>query len=165
MTLKLLIASTIIATISIAAGYIYQEFFLGLLFILFTDMLCLIGQWRKWSWVGSFTLLLFAALAVKGVLIGTSAELMLFAFISAFISWDLDRLQKRIKRTRAKNEMEILERQHCSRLLVVCGSSFLLGIIALRIKMELSFGLVLLLGIVLVIGISQAIRIMIRESD
>jgi hypothetical protein len=128
-------------------------------------VLWLLGLWRRLVLASSIGLVLFAGLAVAGLLLEVAAGWMLAGLVAALGAWDLDGFFARVERVAWVEGRRDLERRHLWRLLVVDVLGLLLAAVALGLKLEFGFGVAVLLGLLVILGLSRAIGFVNRESN
>ncbi len=120
---------------------------------------------REWQAVTTLMMVIFVAgtafVAWKGFLPG----LMLATLVAALSAWDLEFMAARFRRVKKEAVEGGIERRHLTRLAAVDGIGLLLGSVGLLLKLNLSFGVELLLGLVVAIGLSQIILHLRRSSN
>jgi hypothetical protein len=161
---RLLPISTVLAALSLAAGYGPNRW-AGALVITALGLLWLLGQRRHAEWLASLVLVFFVGAAVLGIWWESPKILMLIGVVAALAAWDLDHLVHRLRSVKHGEGVRTLERGHIRRLLSVAGLGLLLGAIALVSQVRLGLSLVFLLGLLAMLGLSGAIRFLRRESD
>jgi hypothetical protein len=125
----------------------------------------LLGWWRHWVWVATPGLVLCSAAATVGLLLDLAAAWPLLGLVAALVAWDLDAFLQRLAGAARVAGQGDLERHHLVRLLIVSGLGLGLGGLALELRIDLGFGLLLLLGLLVVIGFSQVVGFLRRESE
>ena len=125
----------------------------------------LVGLRRGWEWTALAGLVCYTGVAAAGLLLDLEVGWMLLAMVATLTAWDLDHFFRRLNRVGGVGPDRSLERRHLLRLLMVDSVGLLLGAIALRIEVELTFATILLLGLLAALGLAQTIRFLRRESD
>lgn len=152
------------ATLGLAAGYAMSGRWIWMTAILVVGLLWLTVPWHGGRWAAALALLLFAAVAGVGVLLGFSTFWLLTSLVIVLVAWDLDHFADFLADAPdIRNEKELTAR-HVQRLGVVSISGWLLGIVALNVQVRLNFLLTLALAALIVIALSGAIRQMRREN-
>jgi len=102
-------------------------------------------------------LLVFTGIAAWGLWQGLSAWLALVGVLLALAAWDMGRFMRR--QTAVLNEAAAarMERTHLIRLGLALGGGLLLGVLTLLVRVQLDFGLALVIGIVAVVAISRLV--------
>ncbi len=165
MTAKLALITTALAAGALALGYGLSGLWTWMLLVLALGLLWLLGQRRGWGWMASAVLVLFVIAAASGLWFGLVAGWMLSGVVAALSAWDLDHFALRLRSVERVEGAHELERRHLRRLLIADGLGLLLAALALRVEIELSFGVALLLGLFAVLGLGQVIGFLRRESD
>jgi hypothetical protein len=166
VTAKLALASTLLAAAVLALGYGLGSAWSGVGPILAVGLLWLASQWRDWwGWTASWALAFFTGAAAVGLWLGLGAGWMLAGVVAALSAWDLDHFAQRLKRAGWVEGTCALEHRHLRRLLAVDGLGFLLGAVALGIRIPFGFGVALVLGLLAMWGLSRAVGFLRREGD
>ena len=165
MAAKILPLTIGLATGVLALNYALSGLWSGMLLILALGLLWLIGQGRGWGGVASATFVVFVGAAVIGLWLGLAAIWMLLGVVAVLTAWDLDRFAGRLRDVGQVEGVQALERHHLQRLVVVDGLGLLLAAVALRIEINLSFGVTFLLGLLAVLGLSRVIGTLRSASD
>jgi hypothetical protein len=163
MTTPFLLISTVASTCTLAVGYALGGAWPGTLLILALGLLWLFDQWRGGGRVASVALVFFVGAAAVGLWLDLGDVWMLLGVVTALSAWDLDRFAQRQSNVRVEN-IQLLERRHLRRLLIVDGVGFLLAAVGLGLKIKVSFGAALLLVLLAVLGLSRAVGFLRRES-
>lgn len=127
--------------------------------------LWLVDYGRRWGKLSALAFPCFVVAAAAGVNLTWGAGWAPAGLVVALAAWDLDRFAGRLRVVDVTDETADLKRRHLVRLLLVSVLGLVLAWIALGIRIELSFALILLLGFLAVIGLSVAVRSLARESD
>jgi hypothetical protein len=155
-----------LAAVALALGYGLGGLWTWMPIIVALALLWLIGHWRGWGWTSSLGLVFTATVAAAGLLLGVAAGWMLLGLVAALAAWALDSFRQRLRSVEsvAVQARRDLERRHIQRLLAVAGLGLLLAAVVLGIKLELKFGVVLLLGLLAILGLGQTIGFLNRQS-
>ena len=165
MTRKVLLATTILATGLLAAGFGLYDAWNRALLVLAAGALWLLGQRLGWRWVASTVLIFFALVAILGLWLAVPDDWMLLGWVAALSAWDMEHFARGMADAGYVEGAPDLERGHLRRLLIVDGLAVLLGELALRIKVKIGFGTVFVLALLAVFGLSRAIRFLRDEGD
>ena len=160
-----MLISTILAASTLGLGYALNGLWGGTVLALAVGTLWLIGQRYGWGWVAFVSLALFVGMAAAGLDLRWGAGWALLGVVAALSAWDLDHLAQRLRYAGQVSDVRRLERQHLWRLLSVDGLGVSFAAVALGIRIELGFGLALILGLLAIVGLSQALQFLRRESD
>jgi hypothetical protein len=168
-TAKSLPISIGLTTWALALGYARSGLWAWTSLIVALGGLWLLGQWRGWGWMASVGLVFFVVAAAAGLWLNLATGWMLLGVVAALATWDLDHFVQRLRsvggdETPAEQWRE-LEQRHLRRLLIVDGLGLLLALVALEIKVKLSFGIAFSLGLLAVLGLSRVIGFLRRESE
>jgi hypothetical protein len=161
---RILAASVGLAAAALGMGYIYRDLWIWTLAIVALGLLWLFGLWRRWEWASSAGWILYTAGAAAGLLQGAGFGWMLFGLSMALIAWDLDAFGRRLQSAQRVERKEDLERRHLLRLAVVSAMGWLLAAIAIGARLELGFGVVLLLALLAAFGLSRTLALARRQS-
>jgi hypothetical protein len=153
---KILAASIGLATAALGLGYLHKDLWTWTLAIVALGLLWLFGLWRRWGWASSVGWILYTAGAAAGLLQGAGFGWMLSGLSMALIAWDLDAFVRRLQPIPRVEGKEDLERRHLLRLAVVSVLGWLLAAVATGARLELGFGVVLLLALLAAFGLSRA---------
>lgn len=112
-----------------------------------------------WSW----------GLVIVGLVIatwsGAGMGWMLVGMAGALASWDLDAFMARLAQYSAIDNERRLIRIHLRRLVLVSGIGLLLGAAGLFLRVELGFGLALIMAALAVVGTAWILHQLGREGD
>ena len=117
-----------------------------------------------WSWISSIGLIFFMIACVTGLLFDLMPVLILAGATTAIISWDLVRFQRRIYAVKPEVLSPILEKEHLKRLLLVSVPGFVIPVIALQIKFQPSFGIIIGMVLILAVSLSYVTRVIKKEK-
>jgi hypothetical protein len=165
LTAKALPASIVLATGALGLGHGLNGSWSIVIVIAVLGALWLVGQWRGWGWTASVELVCSVIIAAVGLGMRPRDGWMLAGMAGALSAWDLHHFAQRLRGSGQVEGTRALERRHFQRLLVVTGAGLLLGTVALGAKVELGFGIALLLGVLAVLGLTRATRFLRRQSD
>jgi hypothetical protein len=97
-------------------------------------------------------------MAAFGAWQGLPAAWMLAGVVAALAAWDLDHFDQRLRGAGLIPRRAELLRAHLRQLALAAGAGLLLGGIALGVRLELTFGWVVLIGALAIVGVSGLIR-------
>jgi len=124
-------------------------------------------QWAFMVWNGrrtlSFSFLGLLALLVYGAAIYLPAGWLLGSLVMLLVAWDLSEFSAQLVRFGPDRVDPKLVHNHILRLFYVAGSGFVLGGLALVIKLRLGFGIAVLLGLLVFVGLAGAVRFLRRS--
>jgi hypothetical protein len=154
----------VLATLGLALGFTLggEELLAPVVTIL--GILWLVAVQREWQWVTTIALIGFVVGAAFAALKGFLPGLMLVVLVAVLSAWDLVSMLARFGRVKKEAVEGGIERRHLYRLAAVDGIGLLLGSAGLLLKLNLSFGVELLLGLVVAIGLSQLILYLRRSN-
>lgn len=165
---RLVYASVGLAAVCLAAGLALAGSWPWAAAALGLGALWLAGQWRQWPSAAALGFATSVALAVLSLWLSAKASvalLALLAVVAALWAWDLDGLARRLARYTYVGDRGRLERQHLGRLLIVSALGLLLGLVALALRIRLTFLPALLLSLLTVLGLSWAIFLLRTEDS
>jgi hypothetical protein len=141
---------------------------LGALWVLAAAIIVLGALWLLrhrlgWLWATWPVVLLLVAAAVAGTWLALNPILLLVGLTAALSAWNLDHFVRQLGEVDAVEQERTLKHLHLRRLLIVDGLGLLLAVLALTIRIRLSFGVALTLGLIALLGLSRAIRFLRRE--
>jgi hypothetical protein len=165
MSKQLLLASIVLGATALALGFGLAGDWLGVAVVVALGLLWLIGQWRGPAWTSSVGLVGFVLLAAAGLLLGLGPGWMLLGLVAALTAWDLDGFLRRLDSVEWVERRSEVERRHLLRLLLVDALGLALAALALGVRLDLSFGYLILLGLVAAWGLGRAVGFLRRESD
>jgi hypothetical protein len=161
MTNRMLIftVSNLIAAAALSLAYGLEQFWVGSIVALGLGL---------WSWLGmnkfqgAWSANLFFGGVVLLVTIGSLLDLipylLFIAILGALGAWDLIRFQKRIEHSPKSEGILQIEKRH----LKLLGITFLIGGtlagVLVTVRMQISFGVALVLGVILIITLGEIIR-------
>jgi len=144
--------------LSLAAGYFQFDLPLVAIGCLVIGLLWLLSQWRRLDWAASLGMLIFTGASALGVWVGLSPFLLAISFLGSLLAWDLADFSRRSRRAAPEDNLRLLEKQHLMRLAGVGGLSLALTLAALIVRLQISFGWLLLLAIVAILGLLQLVK-------
>lgn len=154
-----------LAVLVLAAGYAVRALWPWALGSVAIGGLWVAGQQRGWGWTATPGMVGLVGLTAAGIFLGLPALWMLACATAALVAWDLSHFAQRLSEAGRVEDAAALQRAHLRRLLIVAGLGLLLGGIALIARVELGFGIALLLGLLAIVGLSRAVALMRSESD
>jgi hypothetical protein len=158
-------ASIAVAAGALALGYGLGGYGLPALLIAALGGLWLLGRWRARPWIAPAGLVCFTLVAATGMLMDLGAGWMLLGGAAALVAWDLDDLARRLEWAGRVEAQAAIESRHLGRLAVVAGLGLALAAIPVGLRLDLGFGLVLMLGLLAVLGLGRAVAYLRRQSD
>ena len=162
---KVFIISTIIATGILAFSYASRGLWLWFLFIILCGLLLILGQRFRLRWTGDLGLILFFIAVSRCAFLKTPPEWLLLTIVATLSIWDLHTFIGRLNQAGRVEKASDLEQRHLRRLIIISGLGLLLGWVALKVDMKITFGWMLFLGIALILGLSRFIERLGREGD
>ncbi len=165
MTGRALLVSIGLAMGTLSLGFALAGLWAWIPLIVAVAAVWWLGLRRGWDWTALGGLVCYTGVAAAGLLLDLQVGWMLLAMVATLTAWDLDHFFRRLNPVDGVGSDRSLERRHLLRLLTVDGVGLLLGAIALRIEVKLTFATILLLGLLAAVGLGQTIRFLRRESD
>jgi len=166
---KALFASIGLAAGALALGYGLGGLWPGVAVAGGFGALWLFSQRGRRTWPAAALLLGAAALAAAGLWLDLGAGWMLAGLVGALCAWDLDHWLRQMRGVEWNESSAArrlaLEKGHLSRLVAVAGVGLALGLVALAVRVRLSFFLAVLLGLLAAWGLSRAVAYLRREGD
>jgi hypothetical protein len=168
MMRRLLAASIGLATLCLLAAFVPHGRQGWTLVIVLLGSLWLTTPLHGLRWASTLAWAFFVALAALGVLLGRPTLWLLCGVVAALLAWDLsyfsDYLDDVAKaHNGAHLERAELERAHLKRLGITAGLGWLLGALALGVRLRFDFTGALALALLLVLSLGLALRRMGQE--
>jgi hypothetical protein len=147
-----------LATLGLAAGYIMTERWSWVAGILVIGLLWLAEPWHGARWVPTMALLLFTVAAIVGVFLELPTVWLFTSLVAVLVAWDLGHFANYLDDVQEILNERDLTIKHFRRLGIVAGFGWLLGIVALNVRLTFDFVLTLVLALLGVIVLSSALR-------
>ncbi len=152
------------ATLGLAAGYAVTGRWIWVMAILLVGLVWLTEPWHGGRWVATLAVLFFTAVAAVGILLGQTEFWLLTSLVAVLVAWDLDHFGNHLSDVSdVRGETDLII-SHSRRLGFIAGLGWLLGVVALSVRIRLHFVLTLALALLIVIALSGTIRQMRREG-
>jgi len=123
----------------------------------------LAAPWHGLRWVTTLAWASFTALAALGVLLERPSLWLLSGMVAALLAWDLGHFGDCLDDAAEVRNRAELERAHLARLGATAGLGWLLGVLALSVRLHLNFTGALALALLLVSSLGLALRRMGQE--
>jgi hypothetical protein len=162
MMRRLLAVSIGLATLCLLAAFVPYGRQGWTLAIVLVGLLWLTTPLHGLRWVSTLAWAFFVALAALGVLLERPSLWLLCGVVVALFAWDLGHFGDYLDDVQVFNRAE-LERAHLKRLGIVAGLGWLLGLLALGVRLRFDFNGVLALALLLVLSLGLALRRMGQE--
>lgn len=162
---KILVAAIGLATLPLAASYAWHAEWAWVAFIVLVGLLWLTEVKHGQRWLPTFGLLSFATLAAIGIIWTFSAFWLLTSLVAALCAWDLSHFSHRLNDIADIRHQAQYIRAHLQRLGMIAALGWLLGLIALNLRLTVGFISALALAFLVMISLSGIIRYLQRESD
>ena len=155
------VVSILIAPVVLMLVYGLEQYWIGAAAALGLGSWGLYG-WKKVqsAWSADMFFGGVVLLVTIGGLLGLMTYLLLLALLSALGAWDLIRFQRRIEHSPFCESILKIEKRHLTLLgiALLVGGIFAGGLLTAR--MQISFGITLVLGVILIISLGQIIRML-----
>ena len=157
--------SLILTSCLLGSAYLLKGIWLGTILLLIPAMMMIISLRVPWSWMPSLGLIFFMISAAAGLLFDLMPVMVLAGVTAAIITWDLVRFQRRLREIEQDFLPPILEKRHLVRLFSVSVPGFLIPAIALQVKYQPSFGLIIGIVLLLALSLSRVMRLILKGKD
>ncbi len=162
---KIFVISTFIAA-GVPAFFFASKGLWSWVFLNITwGLLLILGRRFEWRWTGSLGLFFFAVAAARCSFLKVQPEWLLLSVVAGLSLRDLHAFLGRLNRAEKVERSLDLERRHIKRLMITSGLGLLLGLITLKVDMNVRFGWMLLMAIALILGLSRLMERIGREGD
>lgn len=152
------------ATLMLALGFLLGGAWMDAGAALALGGLWLVGLRRDWYGMEAFGLVGFAGLAAAGMVRGFSL-FPLTSVVAALAAWDLQRFARGLEDAGAVIGANALTRSHLWQLGILGGLGWMLGAVALDIRVSLGFGWALLLAALAIAGLGRAVHWLSQARD
>jgi hypothetical protein len=160
----IIVATTTLATAALTVLFALDALWIWAVGIALMGLLWLTESWHGLIWVSTAGLLVFTTVVVMGAMFTLSPFWLLSSQVAVLVAWDLDRFAHYLDGVTDLRDKTGLVKGHLGRLGAVAGLGWLLGVVALNVRLNFDFHWTLALGLMLVISLSGAIRHMRREN-
>jgi hypothetical protein len=158
-TTRLFLISVLLSVTALFFAYGTETLWLGVIVALGLGFFGWFGQHSQtWSWSIHLFLNGSVTLVIIGALLGLQLYFLLPAVLAALAAWDLARFQQRIKETQSTENVQEIEKRHLRLLALVLGNGGILASIVLTTRLQIGFGVTLVLGVILIISFGQMYR-------
>ena len=124
-----------------------------------------LGQYKqKWSWTIHLFLAGVVILIMFAVLVGSKLYLLLPALLGTLAAWDVGRFQRRMEEVPGSEFVQKIEKRHLALLTLTLVSGGIFASIVLAIRVQVGFGITLVLGVTLVISLGQIYRMLTNQD-
>jgi len=159
----LFFVSAVVCTLSFGLGFLLTGSH-GLAVVAFSiGCLWTISHWKEWSWGDLAGFAIYSFLLAVGGWQGVAIPWLVVGIASLIITWDIARLSAQMKRVERIVDEDGLIRRHLLRLGSLLVIGLCLSILALNLRLMLSFDLGLILSLVMIITLSRVITFL-REN-
>jgi hypothetical protein len=156
---RFFLISVLLSVILLLVAYGMELRWLGGIFAAGFGFLGWFGQHRqKWFWGIHLFLAGILMLVTFGVFLGLRLYFLLPAVLGALTAWDLARFQQRMNKIQDLVHAQKVENRHLVLLGLALGSGGILSGIVLVTRLQIGFGITLVLGVILIISIGQIYR-------
>ena len=150
---QLVLGGIALATLALALGCAFVAFWSGAVVIVMLGALWLVGWQRGWTWTNTLALVGNVSMAALNVWLGSAPLVLLFGVVATLAAWDLFSFSMRLRHAPQIIGEAALIKGHLQRLGMVIGIGLLLGIMALTVRLGLSFGWALGLTLLVALGL------------
>ena len=147
----------LIAALCMAIAYVPRAGWLAWLGIPAAAVFWLMTKKRAACWSASSLLAIYLVLAIMGMLQHAAPAVMVVGSVFALAAWDLADFSQSL-RDGLRGETGPLERRRLQSLALMVGGSLLLGVGIIGLRLQLSFGLVVLLVLLATGGLLYAVQ-------
>lgn len=147
----------LIAAICMGIAYVPRAGWLAWLGIPAAAVFWLMTKKRAAFWSASSLLAIYLVLAIMGMLQHAAPAVMIVGSVFALAAWDLADFSQSL-RDGLRGETRPLEKRRLQSLAVMVGGSLLLGVGIIGLRLQLSFGLVVLLVLLATGGLLYAVQ-------
>jgi hypothetical protein len=163
MTYRMMISvvSILIAPVALSLTYGLEQYWVGSVAALGLGLWGLYA-WKKVqsAWIADLFFAGVVLLVTIGGFLGLMTYLLLLALLCALGAWDLIRFQRRIEHSPFSEGILKIEKRHLTLLgLVLLGGGIFAGVM-LTARMQISFGITLVLGVILIISLGGILRLL-----
>lgn len=162
---RLTIGAIGLTTLALAASFALAGYWLVVMICICAGGGWLLAALRGWPSAPTLGLLATVVATVYGDFEGVSLPGLLLALVAALVAWDGGTFAGRLRSAPEVAFADDLMRAHVQRLLIVAAIGLFVGLLALLLRVSLSFGWALLLAALAIIGLVRALRFFQRESD
>jgi hypothetical protein len=118
----------------------------------------MIAQWRGWSWLYPFVLLIGVAVNAAGTWMGISPILLILSSILLLLAWDFSNYTLFMQLGDSNDQIRDTERFHLTNITVYLVLSACMSLLSIAIHLKTSFIIAVLLVILSIAGIFQTTR-------
>jgi hypothetical protein len=147
----------LIGVLPLAVGYFQVRLPQAALASLVIGLLWFFLKRRGWAWVAPLGFFFFIFLAGLGIWMGMSTLWMAVSVLGSLCAWDLEGFSLRLKDAAPGDPALLLEKRHLQRLALLVGTAALLVLLAIFLRVPVSFGWMFLLALAAVLGILQLV--------
>ena len=144
-------------TISVGVGYIASGFSAWAIAIFLLGGFWAIAYLWKWPWGNSFSFALFCLAIVFGAWVEVNQYWLIIAIISALAAWDIANLIARTRRVARIDDEDNIVVHHLRRLGGVLVIGLVVCLLALNLRLTLTFGWILILGFMMILALSKVV--------
>lgn len=162
---RFLVAHVLVATAAFAFAFAQAEQLLASLAVIAVGALWLAALRRDAGPVSSIFMNLLVMGGAAAFLLGGTGILPLVGAVAALGAWDLAHFYQRLRAADRVDEASGVGRDHLKRLGLVESLGFLIGLLGLTTRMQISFWWEVLLAILAMIGLTRLIRYVRSEID
>jgi len=159
------LVSILAASLALLLAYATDLRWMGAVTVVGLGLMGWLGQYRqKWSWTIHLFLAVVVVLIMFGVLVGLKLYLLLPALLGALAAWDAGRFQRRMEGVPGSEFVQKIEKRHLFLLTLTLVSGGIFASIVMAIRIQVGFGITLVLGVILVISLGQIYRMLTNQD-
>ena len=151
------ITSLIVLALSLTAGLFLSGSAVWAIIALLLAAFWTFAHFRDWVWANSFSFLLLFIVIVLGTYVDVENIWLIIAIFSALVAWDISYWISRRNRVQRVDHEDIMLNQHLRRLGGVLVIGLGLSLVALNLRLTLTFGWMLILGFVMILALSRVV--------
>jgi hypothetical protein len=121
--------------------------------------------WHGFAWAPTTALLFFTGAGSVGLVLSLPAFWLVTCLVALLVAWDLNNFSDYLDDVEDIRHRGELTKRHFRRLGIVAGAGWLLGVLALGIKLTFGFLWALGSGLLVIVSLSRAISRIGRASD
>jgi hypothetical protein len=157
--------SILTASLTLLLAYATDLHWMGAVSAAGLGLMGWLGQYKqKWSWTIHLFLAGVVILIMFAVLIGLKLYLLLPALLGTLAAWDVGRFQRRMEEVPGSEFVQKIEKRHLALLTLTLVSGGIFASIVLAIRVQVGFGITLVLGVTLVISLGQIYRMLTNQD-
>jgi len=161
MTRRLEISAIILSTLLQAGVYLFWGKPGGLVLVFVVGIIWLLTALRERLTAGTICFVFSSLLTMLSAIGSDPGALVLITWITSLAAWDLSRFNLRLRQIEPPETGVRLEKLHLTRLGYTLAAGFIAGLLAIYLRIHLSFTMAVVLGFAGLVILSIAIRTLI----